>query len=250
MDEYLKFAKALAYRGGKLIKDNFEKDIEVESKSDNSPVTWVDKQINDLVIEAVRNTYPEHGLMGEEADLGDGSEEFKWLCDPLDGTKCFILGIPNSVFMLALTRDGQILMSVVYNSFTDRLYHAIKGQGAFCNGEPIHVNKHPLVGGYTLLGSTSLVLLDKLKQAGALIEVVSGTGYKSMMLASGKGCAVLKGGADYHDIGPGSLIVEEAGGKVTAYDGSPLRYDQKITTGVILSNGIVHENLLSIVNSG
>jgi myo-inositol-1(or 4)-monophosphatase len=247
MDEYLAFAKDLARQGGKLIKDNFESDIAVESKPDNSPVTWVDKQINDLIIQAVSAAYPEHGLLGEEADLGDGSEEYQWLCDPLDGTKCFVLGVPQSTCMLALTKDGQILLSVVYDPFTDRLYHAVKGQGAFCNDKPITVNNQPLAGGYILAEATTSPLFPALEKAGALIEPVAGTGYKCCKLASGKGTAILKTNVDFHDIGPGSLLIEEAGGKVSAYDGSPLRYDRLIKGGVILSNGVAHDDLLALV---
>jgi myo-inositol-1(or 4)-monophosphatase len=250
MDDYLVFAKNLVKQGGKLIRDNFDRNIAIEFKSDHTPVTEIDKQINNLFIEAVRTTYPEHGLLGEESNLGDGTEELQWLCDPIDGTKCFILGVPQCTCILALTKKGQVLLSVIYDPFSDRLYHAIRGQGAFCNDQPIHVNDQPLKGSYVLLEASSFPSAAGIKKLGGDIESVPGTGYKCVMLASGHGSAVLKtkGDVDFHDIGPSSLIVEEAGGKVTAYDGSPLLYDRPITTGVILSNGITHEALINITN--
>ena len=247
MEEYLRFAKNLAYEAGKVIIDNFDQDHEIETKSDNSPVTKIDKQINTLIAEAIAKTYPEHGLLGEEEDFGTGNEQYQWLCDPIDGTKPFILGIPNSVFMLALTENGQVLVSVIYHPFTDSMYHAVKDKGAFRNGNPIHVNDQKIKGGYVLIEASSFPYVAKIKQAGAVEEPVPGTGYKAMMLARGKGVGIIKGDADYHDIGPSSLIVEEAGGRVTALDGSMLRYDRPIP-GVILSNRITHEDLLAIAN--
>jgi myo-inositol-1(or 4)-monophosphatase len=250
MDDYLVFAKNLVKQGGKLIRDNFDRNISIEFKSDHTPVTEIDKQINNLFIKTVQTTYPEHGLLGEESNLGDGTEELQWLCDPIDGTKCFILGIPQCTCILALTKQGQVLLSTIYDPFSDRLYHAVRGQGAFCNDQPIHVNDQALKGSYVLLEASSFPSAEGIKKLGGDIESVAGTGYKCVMLASGHGSAVLKtkGDVDFHDIGPSSLIVEEAGGKVTAYDGSALRYDRPITSGVILSNGITHEALIKITN--
>jgi fructose-1,6-bisphosphatase/inositol monophosphatase family enzyme len=251
MDEYLAFAKDLVRQGGQVIKDNFEQSVTIEFKADSSPVTEIDKQINNLIADAIEKTYPGHGLLGEESDFGDGTEEFQWLCDPIDGTKCFILGIPQCTCILALTKGGEILLSAIYNPFTDRLYHAVKGQGAFCNDQPIHVSDQPLKGAYVLIEASSFLAVAGIKQKGGDIESVAGTGYKCAMLASGYSCAVLKtkGDIDFHDVGPSSLIVEEAGGKVTAYDGSQLRYDSPITgSGIILSNGVTHDDLLEIVS--
>jgi myo-inositol-1(or 4)-monophosphatase len=216
MDNYLTFAQDLARQGGRLIKDNFEKNLEIELKSDHTPVTQVDKQINQLVIEAVQKTYPEHGLLGEEASLGTGNEEFQWLCDPLDGTKAFIMGVPLSTFILGLTKQGQILLAVVYNPFTDKLYHAVRGQGAFCNGQAIHVNREALAnGGYVILSESSFELAEPIHATRAQIEPLPGAGYRAMVIASGRCSASLQGKADNHDVGPVSLIVEEAGGRVT-----------------------------------
>lgn len=249
MDDYLAFAKNIARQGGQIIKDNFENNLDVELKSDHTPVTQVDKQINQLVIDAVQKTYPEHGLLGEEANLGTGKEELQWLCDPLDGTAAFIVGMQHSTFILALTRLGKPQLAVVYDPFMDRLYHAIKGQGAFCNDQPIHVNKQTLDGGYVLFEQSASNLYEKLQTVGAITEPVAGAGYRAMLLAQGRCTAIIQGKADNHDVGPASLIVEESGGKVTAYDGSPLRFDGPITTGVILSNGICHDDLIAITSN-
>ena len=243
--EYLAFAKDLALKSGNIISTNFGKTFATETKSDLSPVTAIDKQINQLVSETIKRRYPSHGLQGEEADLGTGDEEFQWLCDPLDGTVPFILGMPNSVFMLALTHEGRVQVSVVYDPYTDKMYSAIKGQGAFCNDLPIHVNDQPLEGGFVLLDISAYPCAKGIKAAGGRVEPVSGTGYKCMMIARGSGSGAIKFDADYHDIGPASLIIEEAGGKVTDITGSPMRFNKKIN-GAIVSNGVAHEALVRI----
>lgn len=248
MDEHLEFAKKLALEAGGLIANNFGKNFEVELKSDATPVTAVDTQINDIVVEAVKSTYPDHGLLGEEGNYGSGEEEFQWLCDPIDGTKCFVLGVPNCTFMLALTKNGKILLTVVYDPFTKKLYHAVKNGGAYCNGKPMHVNKQGVKEGYVIVEASSFPYVAGLERAGAIVEPVPGTGYMCSMLANGRCTAVIKGQADNHDIGPGSLLIEEAGGKVTALDGSSLRFDTAIS-GAILSNGVNHDMLIQIAAS-
>jgi myo-inositol-1(or 4)-monophosphatase len=249
MDEYLAFAQDLARQGGKLIKDNFGNNLEVELKADHTPVTQVDKQINQMVIEAIQKTYPEHGVLGEEASIGTGREELQWLCDPLDGTKAFIMGIPLSTFILGLSKAGQILLAVVYDPFQDNLYHAVKGKGAFCNSRPIHVNQDSLQsGGYLIVSESSFQFAKPIAATGAQIEPLPGAGYRAMVLAAGRCSASLQGKADNHDVGPASLIVEEAGGKVTDLSGMALRYDQPLTNGIILSNDVCHDELVAIVN--
>jgi myo-inositol-1(or 4)-monophosphatase len=248
MDEYLAFAKQLAREHGKLIATNFRKNLEVAFKSDNSPVTQVDKQINDAVRQAIISTYPNQGLLGEEANYGSGREEFQWLCDPLDGTKAFVMGVPTCVFMLALTTKGKLLLSVVYDPFEDKLYHALLGKGAFCNDARIHVNNQTMTGSYVLLDVTSAEFLKAVKQAGSTDVSVSGTGYKCMLLATGRCSGMIRGESDNHDIGPASLIVEEAGGKVSDFSGGGLSYNHPISE-VVLSNGLIHDQLLKIISS-
>ncbi len=248
MDKYLAFAKELAYQAGKIIKDNFEKKHEAQMKADATPVTKIDIQINQLALDAIKARFPGHGVLGEEGNLGDGTEKYQWVLDPIDATKAFILGIPNSVFMLALTEDGQNQLAVVYDPFADKLYHAVKDGGAFCNDQPIHVNKQPLKGGIVMLGETSAAVFAKgVEAAGGQVEMVTGTGYKCMLLASGKGVGTYKDKSegDFHDVGPAALIIEEAGGRATDLDGRPQRYDRQLN-GAILSNGTVHADLVKI----
>jgi len=248
MDERLKLALDLARKSGTIIRDNFGKTHVIELKGDMSPVTAIDKQINTLIAQSLRIAFPEDGLLGEEESYGTGSEQYQWICDPLDGTKPFILELPFSVFMLGLSEDGNMLLSVVYDPYSDKMYHAVKDNGAYCNNVRIHVSSEKINEGYALVGADSFSFAAKLKGLSRGIEPVPGTGYKCVMLASGRGIGMINDSADFHDIGPGSLLVEEAGGKVTGLHGEQLDYSKEIS-GAILSNNVVHADLLKIAAS-
>ena len=245
----MEFAKSLATYAGRVFLENFDKDLAVEIKADSSPVTEIDKHINEYVIEQITRKFPGHAVLGEEKTVGTGSEKYQWICDPLDGTKPYILGVPNSVFMLALAKDTVIQLAVVYDPFAGRMYTSIRGEGAYCNDRQIHVSTQEIEDGYILLGAaTSTELLRSIKSVGGKYEAVSGSGYKSMMIARGKGIGYIKYGADYHDIAPASLIIEEAGGKVTGLKGESLDFT-KTFNSAILSNGIAHDSLVEIAKS-
>lgn len=246
LDEYLAFARELALAAGHIIRQGFDETHKVAHKADGSPVTDIDIQVNQIVLEQIRSHYPGHGLLGEERNFGTGFESYRWICDPLDGTVPYILGLPNSLFMLALMGEPGLLIAVAYDPFANRLYHAAKDGGAFCNSSPIHVSGHGLSDGYVLLGTDSLSFANAIRQADGRIGMVSGSGYKSMMVARGKAVALIKETADFHDIAPAALIVTEAGGQVTALDGSPLILDRHIDGGVIISNGLAHPALVKV----
>lgn len=250
MDGYLVFAKDLARQGGQLIRENFEKNLKIEIKPDNSPVTQVDHAINELISQKIKAAYPEHGLLGEEADHGTGEEEFQWVCDPLDGTKAFVIGAPMSTCILGLTKAGQMLVSVVYNPYTDRLYHAVKDEGAFCNDQSISVSQRSLAeSGYVLLSESSFHFAKSIEAAGGRVEPMAGAGYRSMFIATGRCLATIQVKADFHDVGPASLIVEEAGGKVTDLNGETIIFNQPLSKGIILSNGAAHNELVNITKN-
>ena len=120
-------------------------------------------------------------------------------------------------------------------------------EGAFSNGEPIKVNSEKINEGYALVGADSFIYAAELKKQSRGIEPVPGTGYKCMMIANGRGIGMINDSADFHDIGPGSLIVEEAGGKVTGLKGEELDFSKEIG-GVIVSNGTVHDDFIKIAS--
>ena len=246
MDSRLRTALTLARQAGGIIRDNFGKSLGVDFKEDDSPVTAIDKQINSLVISTLKDAYPDDGVVGEEESASTGHERYQWICDPIDGTKPFILGLPTCIFMLALSEQNVMMMSVVYDPHTDRMYHAIKGEGAYCNGNRISVSNTSLADGFALVGSTSFRYAEALSKAARGVEPVAGIGFKCMMIASGQGVGMINESGSIYDVGPGALMIEEAGGRVTDLAGNPLIYQRKLP-GLIMSNGVAHDALLRVV---
>lgn len=249
MDEYLAFAQDLAKQGGKLILDNFGRKIDVELKADHTPVTEVDKAINQLIIDAVKAKYPEHGVDGEEASHGTGKEDLQWVVDPLDGTQCFIDGVKQSTCIIGLTKQGKVLLSAVYDPFQDRLYSAVKDKGAYCNQEPIHVSDQALKGSRVLGDTIAQSYEAVFEEAGAVLEDAHGAGFTCMAVAYGEVDALLKSSIDYHDVGPSSLIVQEAGGKFTNLEGNEVLFDGSYSGPVVVSNGTCHDEILALEKS-
>lgn len=246
----LEFAKSMAIEAGEVMKKYYHADQSVELKDDSTPVTIADREINDLLIQQVKDEYPEYGVLGEEASWEEGREKL-WVCDPIDGTPAFIYHIPTSMFSLALVIDGKPVMAVAFNAFTGDIYEAVKGQGTLRGGEPIHVSERTWGKGMRLAGSSD-GSVDGLSTKSDLIE--QGIKVIHSFGAVFKGCLIAEGSLDgrvfmhdgAHDIAAVKLIVEEAGGKVTDLDGNEQRYDRPIN-GAVMSNGVIHNELLQLV---
>lgn len=254
MEEYLDFACSIAKYAGDEIRNNFLKIDNIGFKEDKTVVTEVDKKINHYLIEQVREKYPEHSVIGEEErDFHDS--KYVWVCDPVDGTGMFTDGVPVSVFSLALVVYGEVQVGVVYDPYLDRMYTAIKGKGAYCNGEKIEVNKlHYGDLGYRVnyemwnnaKFDTMAIARDMLDSV--RISSIGSVARSCMAIASGAFSCDLFPGVEHAncDVAASSLIVEEAGGCVTDFYGNPQRYDSDIN-GAIVSNGVSHDEVLEKV---
>lgn len=251
--EYLDFAISIAMEAKNINKKYFGEAMESEYKNDKTIVTIADKEINEYLIKRVKKEYPDHAVDGEEEKFGDS--KYKWVCDPIDGTAMFARGIPTSVFSLALVIDGISTIGVVYDVFTDKLYTAIKGEGAYCNGKRIHVSDLKLddmrsVCHYDMWPSCEYNIYDVIKELGKKSYFVSiGSIIRaSVAVASGEFVACIFPGTTGKncDIAAVKVIVEEAGGKVTNFYNQEDRYDMDIR-GAVISNGVVHDEIINVI---
>jgi myo-inositol-1(or 4)-monophosphatase len=246
----INFAVSLAKQAGVLMKKNFSLGMKRELKSDLTPVTATDLAINSLVLDAVVKTYPAHSFIGEEGSR-EIESEYAWVCDPIDGTMPFTLGYPTFVFSLALTKNGESILGVIYDPMCDRLVTAEKGKGAFLNGSKISVSNEKEItrksfietGGYSKLPDLQRVLSDKTH--GRILTILSGV-YAGMLVATGEIAGQIYKYDKPWDAAAVKIIVEEAGGKVTDLDGNEQRYDRDIH-GFVSSNGFVHQQLLDVI---
>lgn len=253
LQKRLEFATELAYQAGDIMLKYFQIGVAKENKSDGSPVTIADREVNALVIESVSKEYPNDGVLGEEASNLKEGAEYVWVCDPIDGTIPYTFGIPVSQFSLALVKDGNPVVGVLYDPYMKRLYHAVKGGGAFMNEQRIHVNKETKLAGNFIASPTQNVsLFDSAK----LVEEISKRNINTCvfrcftsecsLVASGQFVGSILGYPTAHDVAAVKIIVEEAGGKVTDLLGNEQRYDRAVK-GAIISNGLVHDELVFLV---
>ncbi len=253
MEEYLDFAKEIAYEAGKIMKKYFVEDNGASYKFDQTIVTKADTEINHLLIEKVKEKYPSHSVDGEEEQFG--KSDYVWVCDPVDGTAMYARHVPVAVFSLALVINGISTVGVVYDVFTDNLYSAIKGKGAYKNDTKITVNSLTLedrksVSNYDMWPESDYNLYDSLKELGKTTYLVSiGSVIRACMcVASGDFTSAIFPGTKHKncDVAAVKVIVEEAGGKVTNLFGEDQRYDSDIT-GAVVSNSLVHNEIVEVL---
>jgi myo-inositol-1(or 4)-monophosphatase len=254
--ECKKFGVGLAKQAGEMILQAYRLQVgtsaQVQWKSDNSPVMELDNQINALVIDAITRTYPEHNIIAEEGGSISHNSEYTWLCDPVDGTLAFSLGIPTSVFSLSLVKNGECIFCVVYDPYMDNMYHAMRGLGAFNNQTKLHVSERVSIKnatvGVTIWGDAKyncIPMITGLRQQKALPINVTSSQYMGALVASGKLQAMIYFDDKPYDIAAISLLVEEAGGVITDLFGNKQSYDVLIK-GCIASSKSLHSELVKI----
>lgn len=194
------------------------------SKADDSPVTQYDVKVEDTLKRELASAFPELGFHGEETGTS-GSAESYWLVDPIDGTSSFVRGLPFCTNMAALVHEGQVIAAVIYDFLNDSLYTAIKGQGAFKDGQLIHIieTRQP---GDLFIYSMARVAFSHIQEALGVLKMramlpLGAAGHQYMMLAEGKIDGIVNieiGRKGLHDNAPGVLICEEAGAVLLPYD--------------------------------
>ncbi len=242
----------LARKAGAVIKKNFVLGMKKDTKSNLTPVTVSDKEINSLAISAVKKHFPGHNIWGEEESFLKNNSKYLWVCDPIDGTIPFSHGIPICSFSLALVVGGEPIMGVTYNPFIDRMYYAEKGKGAYLNDKKISVSEQASVKNEIIDSDcwkhavyNTFKLEEKLTGDDAKVYTGFCVVFGCEMVACGEFVATFFAGVTAHDIAAVKVIVEEAGGKVTDLFGKEQRYDQKIK-GAIVSNGLTHDYLVKL----
>ena len=254
MEEYLEFAKDIALYAGKVIVKYFMEDCKPNYKADETVVSKADTEINHYLIEKVKEKYPTHSVDGEEEQFG--KSDFIWVCDPVDGTNVYVRHIPVAVFSLALVINGVPEVGVVFDPFTNSLFTAIKGKGAYRNDKPIHVNDIELndmksTSHFDVWPDSDYDISNALLELGKVTHFLSiGSVVRaSMCVAHGDFNVAIFPGTKHKncDIAAAKIIVEEAGGRVTDLFGNEQRYDQDIN-GAVISNGLVHSQVIESLN--
>jgi myo-inositol-1(or 4)-monophosphatase len=247
----LKAAIEAAGKAGEILKKNFGQKYRVIRKSPKEMVSVVDMQAQKAILDVLEPQFPEYGFITEEKSSEVDLKGKNWIIDPLDGTHNFIAGLPFSGISIGLALGDEFLLGVILFPMEDRLYYAVKGQGAYLNEQKITVSEVPELSKSIIsfdnqfhLNSKSLDYFKTLTER-AFTTRILGTATNDMaMTAEGTLNGRIWVNTKICDIAAGIVIVTEAGGKVTNFDGTPCRMDSK---QVVASNGRIHEELLEIV---
>ena len=231
--------------------EKFNTDI-VEYKDVNNVVSYVDKEAEQMIVKALRDLLPQAGFITEEgtADTQD-YEGYNWIIDPLDGTANFIHGVPNYSVSLALAKGKEVLTGVVFHIKANEMYTAVKGNGAFCNDKPIKVSATPTLG-QSLLATgfpyykfenmdKYLLVLESLMQKTHGLRRFGSAAIDLAYVANGYFDAFFEYNLNSWDMAAGILLVKEAGGSVTDFNGG----EDYLFGGNIVAGNATHEELLN-----
>jgi myo-inositol-1(or 4)-monophosphatase len=248
-------AHTAAARAGALIRARYREPHEVSFKSELDLVTEVDRQAEALIVEAIAGAFPEHGIIAEESAARAGRDGHLWYIDPLDGTTNFAHGYPQFAVSIALARDGELILGLVYDPLREETFSAVRGAGSRLNGAPIGVSdvksfERALLGtGFPYdRRQHAAFYLAFFQEAICRTQGVRRAGSAALDLcyvACGRLDAFWEWKLHPWDTAAGRLIVEEAGGRVTDFAGAPHRLDGEETAA---SNRHLHAPLTDMIS--
>ena len=248
--------KSLARKAGDILMKHFRQDWALLKKRSpaKEAITIYDKEVDRLIIEEIKRHYPHHSLLTEESGFLKGDPDWLWIVDSLDGTGDFADFNPFFAVCLALMHQSELLLGVIYAPAIDEFYFAEKGQGAYLNGVKIQVSDVSDLsqsyifyceGGERNRGRTG-ELLYKVYPRVTDIRKLGSAGLETAWVAAGKGEAYYTTKIEPWDVAPGVLLVQEAGGKVSDFQGNPW---QPQTSDLLFSNKKLHEKILGLLSA-
>jgi len=248
----------------KLIIDTFKElrpelmkhygNVEHISKSDDSPVTELDIVVESIVKKRLAKHYPHIGFHGEETEDTPSTSNATWIVDPIDGTSSFIHGLPYCTNMAGLVVDGETIAAVIYQFPTGDLYTAVKGEGAYKNGQKITVKNTALNNSLVFSGSFAYKNVYPLLQSYkiGMYAPLGASGYEFTRLAEGsiQGVTKLRCGSQIHDDVPGVLLAREAGAEIVSFAGENYTYETlSFVIGTPNFMTVIHEQRDKIADS-
>ncbi len=253
MSRHAKVAISAAYASGLLIKRSVGKVSKVSYKGRDNIVTDVDRLSEKLIISAILRAFPGHSILSEESPPVNSGSRYRWVIDPIDGTTNFAHAFPFFCVSIALEESGRTILGVVYDPMRDEMFIARRGKGAALNGKKIEVSRTALLGGSLLATGFSYGITEKDRNIAHFRKLLVKTqAIRRAGSAALDLCYVACGRFDgfwemnLHpwDSAAASLIVEEAKGKVTKFDGKPYSCRDN---NILATNGRIHNQMVKIL---
>src|SRR5579864_4555759 len=253
-ESYLPAMSAIAREAGALLLPYFHQGLKIEYKGDADLVTAPDRASEALIRERIKNSFPSHDVLGEEQGLNDQGSDYRWYVDPLDGTTNFAHGYPVFCVSMALEHRAasmaQRIAGVVFDPTRNEIFTAELGRGAQLNGKPIAVSKvaqlkESLVAtgfpSHKRHKNPNIFFYHQITLRSHGVRRAGSAALDLCNVASGRFDGFWEFNLNPWDTAAGVLIVEEAGGKVSRFDGSTFEIDSRET---LASNGLIHDELL------
>jgi histidinol-phosphatase len=224
----LDFAVEASWQAGKITLEYFQTGAAIERKADASPVTLADRRSEEKLRESIQRHFPTHGILGEEYGETHGSTPYRWILDPLDGTRSFIQGVPFYGVMMGLEYAGRAVLGVVHFPALGDTVYAATGEGCYWNGRRAVVSSVDMLEAAVLLatdirslyatgrGRAFDILQDKTR-----LQRTWGDCYGHILVATGRAEIMLDPILNIWDCAALQPILEEAGGTFTDWSGTP-----------------------------
>jgi myo-inositol-1(or 4)-monophosphatase len=246
---FLEVAVETALEAGKILAEESERPADISYKGDVDLVTQADRRSEQAIVKRLGREFPEHAILAEEGSGHESKSHYRWYVDPLDGTTNFAHGYPCFAVSIGLAEDDQMVAGVVHNPMSRELFAAERGKGATLNGKKIRVSqidrlaRSLLVTGFPTHKRTQNPNIYYYWDFTLKSHGVRRDGSAALDLAAvaaGRFEGFWEFGLNPWDTAAGVLLVEEAGGRVTDFDGQPYRLGGPV---LLASNGLVHEEM-------
>ena len=249
LDDYLAFAIQTAIDAGQIALAHYQTGVAVELKPDRSPVTLADRGAEQAIRQAIADRFPDHSVVGEEYGADERSSPFRWVVDPIDGTKSFVRGVPLFGTLIGLEIDGRVEVGVCHLPALDETVAAATGLGCTWNGRTARVSETRALEDATVLFSDSRMLGDRLGDRRQAFELATGLlrtwgdCYGYCLVATGRADVMIDPAMNPWDCAALVPILREAGGRFTDWTGAE-RIDGGDAVG---TNGALHDAVLDLL---
>lgn len=249
LNQIFAFLNEINRQAGAIVRRYFAAEYEIESKEDQTPVTAADREVERFLRSALEKRFPDHSILGEEYGETRKSGAYRWILDPIDGTRSFILRTPLFGTLMALERDGEPLLGSIYLPIQNQLLVGSSQTGTFLNGERVQVSRTANLGEARMLITDPTQLIGENRDR-ALVRLCGSAGlvrgfgdcYGYFLVATGAADIMIDPvGLKYHDIAALRPIIEGAGGRLTTTRGGADLHEGS----ALATNGLIHDEALA-----
>lgn len=251
LDKLLEFAIKTVEASNAISMKYYKKKIKFRLKENLSPVTVADVKSESFIISRIKEKYPKHSLLAEEHGNKDNEAEFKWIIDPIDGTKNFMRKYPFWGTLLALEYGGEIVLGVISMPAINEFIYAAKGKGCYYNDKKSKVSKiRSIKDSYLIHGGLDYILSEPYRNN--FLNLVGQTNYNRgfgdchghSFIINGRAEMMIDPHVAPYDVAPIKICVEESGGRFTDMTGNETIYGGN----ALVTNGKIHDEVLRILN--